>query len=426
MSRKFGGLLAAGCLLLALGRVVGDEQVAPADAQKKAQEKKPPVPPGKKPLQKKDGVAAPTTTAVETQPPPAPGRTDVFELPRYRAPEMLGDQPPFPFQPFPPLPFQPVPVQPPPISTQPPNPAPQPPAPGLPPPTNVIPPQRPGMIVVPPPRQAVVLIPGPRTFKIADNESPRPQDRVYYSFNYFDNLDGAANRRLGGDLRNIQASADTFGLEKTFLDGRASLGLRLPLQAMRADSDFSQFNHSSTSLGDLSTIVKYAVYADPVLDNWLSVGLAVTTPTGPRTFAGFANVQQDNMTTFQPFVGGLWHFGDWYAQGFSAIDVPTDVRQPTLWYNDIGIGYFLFQRHDPNRFLTAVAPTFEVHVGTPLTHQGILRGNQQVGASDEVNLTAGANFEFFDRYRLAVGVVVPVVGPRPFDVEGVVQFRIRF
>src|SRR5205085_10402068 len=28
-------------------------------------------------------------------------------------------------------------------------------------------------------------------FKIADNEGPRPQDRVFFTYNYFDNLAGA-------------------------------------------------------------------------------------------------------------------------------------------------------------------------------------------------------------------------------------------
>ena len=52
-------------------------------------------------------------------------------------------------------------------------------------------------------------------------------------------------------------------------------------------------------------------------------------------------------------LSALWHFGDFYVQGFTALDIPTDSRDVTLWYNDVGLGYFLYQNPDPSRFLTA-------------------------------------------------------------------------
>src|SRR5207245_7370974 len=39
-----------------------------------------------------------------------------------------------------------------------------------------------------------VLVPSPRSFKVSEDEGPAPQDRLYFGFNYWDNLNPAANR----------------------------------------------------------------------------------------------------------------------------------------------------------------------------------------------------------------------------------------
>ena len=49
-------------------------------------------------------------------------------------------------------------------------------------------------------------------------------------------------------------------------------------------------------------------------------------------------------TIVQPFVGGLYHLGDkLFAQGFSALAVPTDSRDVLLLFNDAALGYSLYQ-----------------------------------------------------------------------------------
>src|SRR4029079_11505319 len=74
------------------------------------------------------------------------------------------------------------------------------------------PPSPPGSPAPPPPRsftrQAAAkgeqMLPWIRGFKIADNMSPRPQDRIYFSFNYFDNLNYAVNSRINAPVSLIQ------------------------------------------------------------------------------------------------------------------------------------------------------------------------------------------------------------------------------
>src|SRR5262249_11714654 len=116
--------------------------------------------------------------------------------------------------------------------------------------------------------------------------------------------------------------------------------------------------------------------------------------------------------------------GRFYAQGFSSIVVPTDSRDVTLLLNDVGLGYFLYRSNDRDRLLTLIAPTLEAHLTTPLNH----RGSQAtpIGLPDILDLTLATTFGIRSRSTLGVGVVTPVTGPRPFDVEAQVQFNYRF
>src|SRR5262245_34590916 len=274
-------------------------------------------------------------------------------------------------------------------------------------------------------RTSIAILPGTRDFKVADNGSPRPQDRIYFSFNYFDDLNADANRRFGGDARNVRLYREAFGLEKTFFDGNASIDLRLPMNTLTVDSTQPSLNGSRTDVGDLGIILRYALLRNDELDNWLTAGIAVVVPTGPDTVAGIPAASGPHSTTLQPFLGALWNRGSFYIQGFSAIDIPMDTSDVTLMYNDVGIGYFLY--HAPERrIVTAFAPAFEVHVTTPLDHRGPISATTGTFASDIVDLSVVGNFELFGRGSLSAGIVTPVTGPRPFNVEAVVQLRVRF
>jgi hypothetical protein len=76
--------------------------------------------------------------------------------------------------------------------------------------------------------------------------------------------------------------------------------------------------------------------------------------------------------------------------------------------------------------LTGVAPTLELHLNDPLNHRGVLRFADPAGTPDVVDLTAGMNFVLCQRARLALGVVTPLTGPKPFDVEAIGQFRLLY
>ncbi len=275
--------------------------------------------------------------------------------------------------------------------------------------------------------RGAVLAPSERGIKIADNESPEPQDRVYFDFNYFNNINQAVNERLGIDVHNIQVYTYTFGFEKTFLNGDASLGFRLPVNNMSTESGSSTYDGTFTDVGDLTMILKYLLYKDQEGKNVLSTGLAVTVPTGPDGFAGANQFATPNPTVLQPFVGYRMGFDNWFVHGFFAGDFPTDQGDVTMFYTDVGVGYFLLRRPQCScNMLTAIVPTFEVHVNDPLNHRGAFNGADLVGTSDIVDLTTGVTFELNHRSTFTVGIVTPVTGPKPFDIEVLAQVNWRF
>jgi hypothetical protein len=86
-------------------------------------------------------------------------------------------------------------------------------------------------------------------------------------------------------------------------------------------------------------------------------------------------------------------------------------------YNDIGMGYIVYRNATPGAFLTAVAPTFEVHVNTPFNHRNPFNKNDPAASGYVTNLTYGLNMLFAGRAMLTAALVTPVSSPRPFDAE---------
>jgi hypothetical protein len=275
------------------------------------------------------------------------------------------------------------------------------------------------------PRPGVVLVPSARYFKIADDDSPEPRNRTYFSFNYFYNLDGAVNQLAGGGIQHTRIHREIFGWEWADAAGDASVGLRLPLDTYNAANTVPGLDGTSTDIGDLTVIFKYVLWRDEAAGHLISAGLAVTPPTGPGSFAGSENLKVFHNTSLQPFCGSIWNLGPAFVQHFTAVDAPTDLNDVVLLSNDVGVGYFLYQKQNC-RGITAVVPTVEAHVTTPLNHRGVLALNDKAGTPDLVDLTAGINFEYRDHSGLGVGFAVPLAGPRPFDFEILAQFRCRY
>ncbi len=271
---------------------------------------------------------------------------------------------------------------------------------------------------VPGPRAGALFYPSVRSFKIAENMSPRPQDRFFFSFNYYNNINDTIDTRNGSPIDHIKAYRYFFGAEKTFNEGKGSIGVRFPIDTVTADSPNKLLSTpTSTAVGDLSVFAKYILEQNTKTGSVASVGLAVTSPTGTVRFADARYLFGIGSVYIQPFFGYIYNFGNWYIQGFSAFDFPSNYNDVTLMYNDVGIGYYLIRSRDPSRFLTALAPTFEVHVNTPFNHRDPFNKNDIAGTPDVVDLTFGVNFQFRQRSTLTAAFIIPVSSPQPFNTE---------
>jgi len=123
-----------------------------------------------------------------------------------------------------------------------------------------------------PGRTSIAVVPSARGFKVSDNGSAMPQDRVYIMSNFWDDLYAAANRRFGNDLNRATGFRETIGFEKSFLDGWASVEMRLPLQTFKASSRLvDDLNAPSTAAGDLSVIFRGSVYRDVQNNNYVTL-----------------------------------------------------------------------------------------------------------------------------------------------------------
>ena len=303
-------------------------------------------------------------------------------------------------------------------------------------------------VTVPTSQTRTILVPvsSGGAFKVADNESPRPQDRVFFTYNYFGNLHGpqigpndavntaqTSNTSINGPGGpsassttistfippapnvNTNLNREIFGFEKTFLDGRASIEMRVPLLQQASNVD----GFSSRDIGDLTIVGRYAFLLDQETGNVFTAGLAVTAPTGPSIVTIDGNLHS---TLLQPWIGYIWNSERFFVHAFHSVVVPTDARDVTLLFNDVGVNYWLY-RGESDRPLSFIVPMLEAHVTTPLNHRD---GNGPIFIPDLVILTGGAHIGLGRSATLSFGVATPVTGPRVFSIEGFAQFNWRF
>ncbi len=273
-------------------------------------------------------------------------------------------------------------------------------------------------------RLPVTVIRG--AYKISENEGPRPADRVYMTYHFFYDVNPVQRQQLGG-LPITNVHRETFGIEKTLLDGNASIGLRLPLLQLTGPTELDR-----ATVGDLSIILKYAFINEPFETDAggrllggraLSGGLVVTAPTGGAA----AFTVQDPLihpTLIQPFVGGIRAFRRGYVQLLSSIAVPTDDRDTTYMFNSLQVGYQLLTDATDSRYLRSITPIAELHVNTPFNNRDAAK--LPIGATDIVSFTLGTSYGLGSRSCLNLGVNVPVTGPRVYALETLIHLNVRY
>ena len=262
------------------------------------------------------------------------------------------------------------------------------------------------------------------SFKVADNESPAPTDRFFVTYSYYNNVRAPAVQlgalpNGGFGLVNRQVSTDvhrqTFGFEKTFLGGDASIGVRM--NTIQQDGDIQD-----DEFGDTTIIGKYALINRE--DLLFSIGIGVTTPTGTAN-AGALGAPYRSVL-IQPYSGFIWNRDRLFVQGFNSIITSTDSRDPNFGTYDIGLGYRLYQAANcKDGWLTYIIPTAEAHANLVSTKQG-WANRVDYALPDSLITTLGVHFGLCGKANLTIGAGCPVSGPKLYDVSGLAQLNWRF
>jgi len=295
--------------------------------------------------------------------------------------------------------------------------------------------------------------------KVSENNHPLPRDRVFYTFNSFDDALKTESSFDGGLLSSTQSQTlmrHTIGFEKTLFDGDSSIEFRLPFYDGTSSSRTTggdAFGYDGGTVGNLLITGKTLVYESHSF--LASVGLGVNAPTGDdATIRVNSTVARINNSAvyLSPFVGSLWTPSDeWFVMGFSQIQVSTNgdpivvsdgvlqtrervgtIQAPTALAFDLSIGRWLF-RDRTDAFVQGLALIGEVHQFAALQDtDGIPTSDPTsigVRATDErlslTTLTFGVHSLLAGHSTLRVAGVVPMDDDQ-FDGELIVQFNYFF
>jgi hypothetical protein len=234
------------------------------------------------------------------------------------------------------------------------------------------------------------------------------------------------------------------GLEKTFLDGRASFYLNVPV----LDATDNNTGQGINGFGDISAGFKFVLLGDQETGSAITAGFTASAPTGrdtivvtrinqaatihflppqPFTSQGSTIVEKltfdpnnpptlsppqmetarINPTYLQPWLGGLLVQDRLFVQGYSGAIVPTDDRIPVYLNENLVVGYEAY-RGPHDAVLASVAPFVGAQVLIPVS-------GSEFRFPDQVFLSAGLGVRLGQRLVFTGSYVTPVAGPRAFD-----------
>ena len=271
------------------------------------------------------------------------------------------------------------------------------------------------------------------SFKLGDNESPLPRDRVIFDYSFFDNTTLAP----GG----VNVNRFTAGFEKTLFSDQVSIEFRLPF-ATTFDSDItvdgnngntSQTSQRAIELGNCEFLSKFLLWrTDTVaLTGGLGVGLPTASDITVNRSDGVNLYRIENTAPHViPFVGGAWvpnerfFFQDMIQfdfditgnqvvinedpnKQFSSNGTFVDagrLKDPVFAFVDLSTGYWFF--HNPpgsNRCITGLAGIFELH------YNQTLAGFNSVSAP--ILNSTGQQQSFWNPGKLRPPFIFPQVEP---------------
>jgi hypothetical protein len=289
-----------------------------------------------------------------------------------------------------------------------------------------------------------------RSFKVSENNKPLPMDRVYFNYNGFQNAIQSLRIAPGAIPSQTDSNVDLFtlGFEKTFLDGTASIDIRMPFVSS-FDATMPGLNVGNGNVGDLSLFYKDLLYADDMVS--MAAGLGLGLPTGDdaefQSFTDTAVVKNDAVH-LMPFFGTMIVPNEaWFVQAFVELDFAASgnevqsrfgsfgqYTEQNLFHADFTFGRWLYDNPDAY-YVEGIAAIVELHYTTTVNDTDLVQfpsdgvsgfmGNFN-NRVDFLNLTGGIHFQIGPLSNLRIGCVVPLRSEaenRQFDSEIQVQFN---
>jgi hypothetical protein len=287
-----------------------------------------------------------------------------------------------------------------------------------------------------------------RRSKIAENNNPLPQNRIYFMYNHFHNAQAIVfNEPFTGDFVQRDSHFDqyTFGVEKMIFNDTASLELRVP---WNSSFDFTResFTLDGGNVGNLALIYKQLIYWEDTFA--IGLGSSVEFPTGSSVKLRIINrdtelLLENDAVRFLPFVGVVSSPSEELFWQFTAqVDLATGgnrvlvngssegrFNDQNLLYLDMSVGRWLFMDEEAS-WLTGVAGMLELHYVTSIQDSDILDIPSRLimlqnfnNRFDVFNLTAGINCLIGSMTNLRIAAVAPLDQERFFDSEFQIQLN---
>lgn len=263
--------------------------------------------------------------------------------------------------------------------------------------------------------------------KIATNNSPLPRSRMYFNYDYMNNVPL--------DADGVSVNRFTPGFEFAFgQNDRASIEFRLPY-ASTLSSDIrlgGQTESGDIEVGDLFLAYKQILHqsSDIVVSGGISLTLPSTNDLTIRMADGSTAVLVENQAVhLMPFLGTIANLTDRvFYQGFIQVDIDVTgnhivtnggldsrLRDTSRLYTDGALGYFLRRRGEkPDAVFDAIIPTFELHYERQLQHSNTVSdgvfvlGTSNNDYQSNLNMVFGSTFEVCSGESIAIGYAVPI------------------
>ncbi|MGZ0168217.1 MAG: hypothetical protein ACKVHE_01540 [Planctomycetales bacterium] len=233
---------------------------------------------------------------------------------------------------------------------------------------------------------------GSNRLVIARNNSDLVRDRFYVAYEHTTGAMSASSQTATS--ANASLDRTILGLEKVFLDGQASLEIRLPFAAQQ-DFTFNRFStQSDGEFGNIALISKLQLVKTQ--NKVISTGIAVQLPTGRDVtgeFDGRAFTIKNDAVIISPFMAfaaasddSNWFWQgfaqtDYYAKGntFSGLGQSVEYDGQSLLRLSGGGGRWIFRKNDG--LLRGLAGIAELHFTSTL-EDGLDTADQHGKCSD--------------------------------------------